>query len=306
MRYTYIIILILCGGISQAQKVHREEAFLKGNVKSTETVKHYAIEKEGVYVKISTPIYENEPDSSFTLYNKLGNRIHAFSQIENGKLLYNYKYEYDEKNREKEKIHIDSAGTNKYSHLSFYNNDGHLEKIVVVNRYVVIQETIKYKYDTMGFLVEELQTFGTFLSGYRKVFTNNEKGLCIKFEFFDKDKKLKYWNVMSYNSSGNIDEVKRYKNGEYLSRIKYTYKNDWVSSETIYDKNEKIEFKEENEYNEEGLLQKRKVFYTDPIRNSESTYKYKYDEQGNWILVIQYLNGKVFLLTERVIEYEVE
>lgn len=135
---------------------------------------------------------------------------------------------------------------------------------------------VSYKYDENGGLVEA-QIFHPIKDTlYNKwVFTNDDKLLYNKIEYYNYKNELRGKNVLQRNENGLV--IKR----EY------------------YNKNDSITFLENLTYNNHNILDSQENF-TKGNRNKKWNFRYNnYDQNGNWSNVICSIEGKPIIFAER-------
>ncbi|WP_282036625.1 hypothetical protein [Saccharicrinis aurantiacus] len=228
-----------------------------------------------------------------------------------------YKFVYDGKVISKEKKY--DWGVNEIQKLSYqanFNKSGFYN--LLINHYDSIRiDTVIYKYNDKGFL-EYLFSYDTTQIKCNK-YGNVEETIL-------KDGSV---SISKYNSEGNLTNSKFVFDGKVQSERRRKYKKGLLIEDCYYGAAGAMVSMEKLEHNVSkhkltttyyssakevisiGLAENDTinnpvlVVYKDNSNNeyARETFKYEYDEHGNWIIRMSFVNGKAALLTERVIEY---
>lgn len=142
-------------------------------------------------------------------------------------------------------------------------------------------------YDSQGIL------FGTGKYSYK------EDGELARLNYKSSDGTFNWSEAYKHDAQGNVIEVTRFKLEEVIdSKEVYSFDEyDNLSSSTYYKKGELIA-KNNYNYNAEGDF--TELNYSD---DSVFSYKYNYDEKGNWIKQIVFENENPSGVLTREIEY---
>jgi hypothetical protein len=214
------------------------------------------------------------------IYDNKGNIIEN-EEWEFGRLSSKYKYKYDfnrnliEENYYKPEGVLISKETYKY--------DGKRNRIEV-NRYKYdgsLEWKFTYKYDNKNNKIEEKwhSDAGELYKKQTYKYDNNKNK--IEEKWYKSDESLEIRLIYKYNSNGiKIEEMCFNYEGVLISTTIFNYDS----------KGNKIE-------------QNIKEFYEGLESNFTITYKYDFDQQGNWIYQTIFYNGKPAYFKEREIEY---
>lgn len=124
-------------------------------------------------------------------------------------------------------------------------------------------------------------------------YTYDAAGKVIKENYFGKDGKLSHYISYTYDKAGNNIEKSTYEPNKKLIRMfKYKFNAQNLISEEQIIQEKTTTYKCQNTYDEHANLVEKKV--SDYANNSSYnlTYRYTYDENGNWISKITERNGK--------------
>jgi len=228
-------------------------------------IEQYEIEAFAKFGDITKGIGTGEIyENSIKIFNVNGNEIKQNYYNPDGSLSSIWNYKYDDNGNQIEVKH--------------YSSDGSL----------YIKWT--YKYDDKGNQIEANQYY-------------TRKGIRVKVEctykYTGKGNKIKWCNVYhendlfcktmeKYNDKGNIVEEKSYYSAGYLSS-KDTWKYD--DKGNLIEKNRRYRSDDSNKSTDEWVY------------DTKLTYKYEYDNQGNWVKKIGYRDTIPSYIIEREIEY---
>lgn len=190
----------------------------------------------------------------------------------------------------------------------------------------------KYLYDRNGMLIEthiyyDNQFFGKELHTYdetnhlkeSKAVDESGSFLAKKVGSFDRKKKLHI--LKQYDTQNNlintqeiyedeqgnvIKEIRKTPLGiNYITKSEYDQKNKLIKQVSkAY--NKKLYFNYtaiHKNYDTQGSVTLIKIHNQDIDKKSLQTIQYKYDSQGNWIEMIQFMDDIAINITEREIEY---
>jgi YD repeat-containing protein len=316
MKNTKMLILIMASmmfisGCTTGQtpnqvkkKTSLEKVGLKGKVKSIRAIEYDVVfNRFGNIMKGSIKSYGT---NYLWKYNEKGNMIEYHLFLD--KYIYKYIYKYDkndnliEENEYNLDGSLDSKNTYKYDdkgnlvEKNEYDADGNLDD----------KDTYKYKYDDKGNLIEKIHD-NTDVGKY--TYKYDYKGNIIEENQYYSDGNLYLKSI--YNDKGNMIEEDCYFSYN-------TYTRDNKGNEIKNDSG--ITYKATYKYNDKGNMIEMNKYYpyggcwgtkydnkgngtSGSFSNWEYTYKYEYDEQGNWIKMITYTDGYPDEVTERTINY---
>ena len=260
--------------INSHKITHREEFGLKGNVKSIKETSYLEVEKFGGIVKEKDrkdPYLEKD---FYFIFNKNGNKTQEYKYNSDGSLYSEFKYKYNSKRNVKL-----CRGTT--SLLSF---------LAPTDYYYF------FEYD-------------------------DNENLILESHFQSSDLNLIYSYAYIYDENNNQIEVNHYKSDESLvSKSEYKYddeghkieknhfeSNGILESYTKYKYDDKGNLIEWHKYEPDGSIVFQRTFeyddYGNIIKAGGSTYTYEYDQEGNWIVKIEFSDNVKGHVVEREIEY---
>ncbi len=281
LKPTLIIPLLLLSSMIYGQLLIMipEKENLKGKVKSYTELSFEAIEHLGNIEKGKKIVNSWKYDVE-RKYDKYGKQIEWYGYKSDGSLYIKYTYKYDEHGNSIEENWSNSDGTLKMSH------------------------TYEYKYDINGNMVEKMQY--------------DSDGSLFHTNTYQYDSNGNQIEVNQFDSYGNLDEIHFYNYDEHGNRIEEKLLNSAgiVYMRHIYkydDSGNKIEWnsytddilngKSTYSYDENGNKIIEKRYGPNGELRSKKTYRYDYDERGNWIkkTIIEDDTAKTIL--ERKYEY---
>lgn len=232
---------------------------------------------------------------------------------------------YKLKNKKAKKIELSIQGEEfsgrSFSERKIYNfsDTGVIEGEYHKNKVLVYKFTLEF--DSQGQLIRRIYDYDSGEIGFGKEEFRcvYEDGRMIAQEEYIDDSlrldKIKY----KYNHFGHpidisvydsLDQLKAYETANYLySEGKYVHKtfNAWgqpESEEEVYFNTDSTQ----NEYNEFGDLEKTNINGAPPELKARFSFKYTYDEYGNWVKLKRKFSSKekIFVVEQvkRTIEYE--
>ncbi|HLO91113.1 MAG TPA: hypothetical protein VK172_08115 [Lentimicrobium sp.] len=186
----------------------------------------------------------------------------------------------------------------------------------------------KYKYDRNGRLIDR-----TNFNHLDRKYVYDSTGNQVKELMYDSEGLMGYWSY-KYDNNGNKIERTGYLGDDFVERWKYEYDQDYkkiiefmVGAEPYNNPSDMVKT---YEYDNDGRL--ISSVWTDPKTKTTSvdkykynvkgdiiehynkndfqrgieelkTFNYQYDQNGNWIQRIEYINARPITITERKIEY---
>lgn len=149
-------------------------------------------------------------------------------------------------------------------------------------------ELVEYNnYDSQGML------FGT------GKYHLNEDADVIRLDYKTTDGRYNWSESYAYDGSGNLIEVKRFKTEEVIdTKELYTFNDKGNVKESEFHRDNKLVAKNNYKYDEEDNY--NELNFGDSVMY---TYKYNYDEKGNWIKKIVFENDNPSGILLREIEY---
>ncbi|WP_028856034.1 hypothetical protein [Psychrilyobacter atlanticus] len=273
---TLIILLSACGGRGKDKETHVKILGLVGKVKSVKYSTYDAELKFGEIKKGARS--SSREDNRYYCFNEEG------IKIEDG--------EYD------------SYDQIQMKRLYRYNDNGKLIEVRNFNsKDKFIGKTI-YKIDGKGNLVEtnDFNSKGEFVD--KIIYTRDDKGNAIETNSYDSMGSLISKFKFEYDRKGRVLESIYYESGDEMEEktyIKYDGKGRTVEIKVITEGNVIIKnLKYENKEKDEVTTM---IKFENYLNMSKTIYKYKYDENGNWIEKISIEGEKPKVIEEREFEY---
>ncbi len=273
---TLIIFLSACGGRGKEKETHVKILGLKGRVKS---VKYSSYDAELKFGEIKKGARSSSgQDNRYYYFNEEGVKVEEGEYDLNGQIQRKRLYRYNE--------------SGKLIETSDFNlNDEFTGKTI-------------YKTDDKGNLIEtsEFDSKGEFMG--KIIYTRDEKGNAVETNSYDSMGSLDSKFNSEYDKKGRVLETIYYgANGELNKKtyIKYDGKGRTIEIKLIAEGSIFIQnFKYENKEKDDLTTM---IKYEDYLIMSKTIYRYKYDENGNWIQKISIEDKKSKVIEEREIEY---
>jgi len=318
-----------------SQKNDIEEMNLKGKVKSLKKDSYEVIKKNGEIHKGKIVIeYESK---QYFIFDTKGNKIEEGSykyETDGSIITYTYKYNDKGNKTEKKKYYIDGGLETKYIYkyddignlieesdyfqenrinnkqTYKYNDKGNLIETNYSNS-TGMKTKQTYKYDNKENLIEEIySTSFSVSSGYegyetKYIYKYDSKGNEIEKEFYT-DGRFEVKTTYKYDDKGNITEDGMYDSfGKSLGENQYKYddkgnKIEWNYKNSLYGG---LKGKVTLKYDDKGNLIEENNFKSFGLSKKNTTDKYEYDENNNWIKRVGYIKKKPVGIIERTIEY---
>ncbi len=333
-----LLSLILFIGFSTntySQKKDIEEMNLEGKVKSIKKNTYEVINKNGEIHKGDIVIeYESK---QYFLFDKKGNKIEEGSyKYETDGSINTYTYKYDDKGNKIEKIFYNPDGNLNMKYSYQYDTIGNLieesdyfQENRINNKYIYkygdkgnlietnysnptgMKTKQTYKYDDKENLIEEINsTSFSISSGYKgheskRIYKYDGKGNQIEITFFRNDT-LSEKIISKYDDKGNMTEDKACDSfGKSFGENQYKYddkgnKIEWSYKSSLYGG---LKGKVTSHYDDKGNLIEEYRNQSFGLSKKNTTDKYEYDENNNWIKHIVYIKKKPRGIIEREIEY---
>lgn len=317
MKYNIIlntIVLFFLVGCTSKEIIKNDltKENLKGKVKSIRQTPYEVIEKFGEVTKGNVFDDFSVTINSFMEFNEEGNVIVKKYYLPNGN--FDRIYRKDNKGNKIEE--------------NRYNSNGELfEKQV-------------YVYDERDILIEDNIYRSDGKLSFKTIYKSDHKNNIVEEDVYNSKGKLKSKTINRYDKNRNKIEMILSKENDEDYGFKSSYKfdeNNYMIEEATYSLKDKLKYKftykldksgnviEENSYDSNNELQGTSISKYDKYGNEEERqykaikevdnykgepngttnrkYKYKYDENGNWIEKIEYVNYIPKKIIEREIEY---
>ncbi|MES2795140.1 MAG: hypothetical protein V4683_04195 [Bacteroidota bacterium] len=289
------------GEISEFKSINKDSSFITS-----------IFDKKMIQKKISFTKYNSQTSTSEYFYNS-NNLLEKVTDIdENNNIKYTQNFKYDAKNRL-----VSALKDENLNFEYFYDEKGGYYEIT----FYVIDNNRKYNYAQFKYFSEN--------ESIQKLLIMN--GLLNLKEL----NKLKPYSETKYKYDFKnrivLHEVKNFLNPDENTTVKYLYENDQLKKTihiSIEDKKEDImvksyEYKDGNEiffiasyaefdeylkidskYDIQGNVIERKFSgYSAGLKGSLENFKYKYDENNNWIEKIILIDNKIMDVVKREIKY---
>ena len=300
-RLALLLFIIISFNSCNNKKIKNgwEEDKLKGKVKSYTQFSYEALERfgkieKGALIKDIFANLQNNYDEVGNLierntfregsivdiedkdtykYDKKSNKVEAKSYSSDGSLSYKETFKYDENN-------------NMIEHNG-YSSDGSLS----------YKET--FKYDENNNMIEQNNYSSDGILTSKETFKYDEKSNNIEANYYSSDGSLTYKFTFKYDENNNMIEKNGYSSDGRLDE-KCAYKYDEmgnISEYLLYDSDGSIILKVTEKYDDKGNM---KESCSD---ENKREYEYEYDNVGNWIKQIVYLNKKPIKIYERSYQY---
>lgn len=308
---TILIFLILGCKNRQSIPVDLLENDLKGPVKSCKIATYNAVDVNGKIIK--GDFYKSDFSSSEEKFKLLQFRsdglIDMISYLdEKGTFVENFRYFYNDLSLKTSEISTRFYGSfNSYdTTLYFYNSYSKLvrREWSIGSQYYGIDRNT---YDNYGFMIADSTFESPWSLSNRRDYKNDERGNVIEEAFYFKYNELFSRTYRDYDSKNRkIYEAIYYPDDKELDGryVKYNYNRfNKVQLEQRYTKEKKLWEKTVHKYNNDGNEKKSISVNLEDNINSTCTYKYEYDEKGNWIQKIFFYKSKVSTIHEREISY---
>lgn len=318
-----ITALFAVNVFSQENQTDLQELNLKGKVKSVRSVDYEAVEVSGEVVK------GRIVEDNFFAYNEAGNVVEKTKYYADGTPYEKFIVTYDSEGRVVEGSMYNSEGKIDFKKVVTYDNKGNKlteneidemgvrvkgsfeydDKNNLINKNTHffdenLDTTTIFEYDKKGNLIK--QHFYIVGGGWRtEIYSKrSENGITIKEIQSKSWKEKEEKKILKYDDKGNVIEKSKYDaKGNLLERITYKYDTEGREIEVNWENPNGflVYSKYIKTYNDRGIIAGVKYVY--PNGNIEQyVYSYEYDNQGNWIKKVLYINDRPSI-TERKIEY---
>lgn len=273
---TLIILLSACGGRGKARETHAEILGLNGKVKS---VKYSTYDAELKFGEI-----------------KKGSRSSSGQD--------NRYYYFNEKGVKVEEGEYDFYDQIQMKRLYRYNDSGRLMEVSDFNSKDEFAGKKIYRVDDKGDLIEtsDFDLKGGFMG--KIIYIRDDKGHAVEINSYDSmgilgskfkfeyDRKGRILESIYYGSSGELEEETYIKYDGEGRKLEVKV----ITEGNVVVKNFKYENKEKDDLTTMIKFENYLIMY-------KTIYRYKYDENGNWIEKISIEDEKPKVIVEREIEY---
>lgn len=295
------VLFSVLGFTTPTSQNDRQRSSLKGPVKLV--YKRSSIIFTFEHIDATQFLYDS---ASYLMYNVNGD-------LDVSNIFFSGKFNYSEKN---------SRGKIALQDSREYDSGGNIAKRTVVNVKQDSKTESIYKIDNGNITSIEIIQNDDFIKSFDLEY--NSLGLLIKKREYNSKAELnnyytfhynesnilieeKYWNSYEndtakteyvYDSQGNNIEIKFYNDpmsGDYSSFLKYDEGGNLIELKYGAER-------EEYKYNKEGNIILESFWYNGYF-NSSKSFKYTYDQYGNWTKKTEYVDEIPVYQTERTIQY---
>jgi hypothetical protein len=200
-----------------------------------------------------------------------------------------YKYTFDEKGNVLVEYcsNADSVFFSIYEF--FYDENGNKISSECHDSLDNCTEAFTYKFDERGNITEQTVINYDWIQD-RTVYSYDSNDRMVENRIYDVDDVLIEITSIEYNENDDYASIFKHKlETDEISEYKFKYNEDNKMTEAMIYKNDILFKTDLYEYNEQGDDSSIVLKFTD--RTESYTYEYVYDEKGNWIEKIEYLNG---------------
>jgi len=337
---TYLILLslLLFIGFSNetySQKNDIEEMNLKGSVRSLKKQTYDVVVKKGEIHK-GKIVIEYESKQHF-IFDTNGNKIEEGSyKYEIDESINKYTYKYNDKGNKTEKKKYYPGGVLETKYIYKYNDNGNLIEESDYFNENILNNKYTYKYDDTGNLIETNYSNPTGMKTKQTYKYDERENLIEKiyytsFSVSSGYKGYETKSIYKYDSIGNEIAKENYMDGKFTEKVTYKYDDIGnMTKENLYDsfgktlgesqykydvKGNKIEWSYKNalygglegkvtfKYDDKGNLIEENNYQSFGLSQNNTTDKYEYDENNNWIKRIVFIKEKPVGIIEREFEY---
>ena len=222
--------------------------------------------------------------NTFIAFNENGHLIERRTYILDGNMFFKATYDYDKSGNKIEEVDSNQEGNNKKVRITFkYDDKGN----VIANNYIKDNDSISnknswvYKYDANGNMIQEKRFDEKGNLTFMKIIFYNEKGRCMKENFYTTDSTFDGGYTFNDDENGNIIEWNKLdSNGTSTGRE--TYKFDNLNNEIEWCKyNSKNVLHDRNSYKYDSNGNKIEEWDSTFYGSLTSVFTYKFDINGN-------------------------
>lgn len=250
-----------------------------GKISSMEYFTYNAIDEFGDLKKDTLAF------SSKNKYNRKGDVI--YKKFHGNNFFYKYKYTYVKGNKVKKEQYYCSKYYKALPIITSYKYDNS-DNLIQESKYYDDGRIYQKKFHTYDNANKKIETiyydYNNYMN-YRCSYFYKKNKLERTKEFIYVDTENPY--IIEYEYSPNKRIQKRYGKGE-ICRVKHEETIDSRGNITL-----DVNYYDPNDFNPKVVF--KAIF--------SKTYVYTYDNKGNWIKCIDYIQGEVSYITERVITY---
>lgn len=203
-------------------------------------------------------------------------------------------FESDYHMLERKNIHPNYAEELFGSVLENYNEMGNISSIIVHKYEITYQIDYHYNDENQPIKVEVYRTEdGTETLMNTAIYSYPEPNV-VKMKLESEWEETRFFGYIYDNK-----RLKSYYDGKH--KAYFVYQEDLLKEIIVQDNHYKGFIRAE--YNEKKHISKMTTGDNQSKGQYINTFKYSYDQSGNWIQRINYENGRVISVTERIIEY---
>lgn len=274
-----IIFLMTFALTAKGQEIHYDwgKLNIKGKVKAMSISEFFAIEESGI-------IRKNGKQKSFGgdllfYFNISGTVDSLLNYSSEGTLFTKYSYFYDEKGY---LVEIDKSYR---KHLFKYNSDGQMiQEVLYNNPEGLPTNQYLFYYDDKRNMIEKHSIHYPSIDTSRNDILKTKceydaQGNLIKKQLFKKDSTNDFAYSYQYNTKGKMTE------------------------QTAYLSNGKMNYKETYQYDKKGNCIEIIKYNGQNEINTSKKYQYKFDEFGNWVEAVVFINSIPSFINVRTYKY---
>jgi YD repeat-containing protein len=272
--------------------VVRGEAKRSNNRYYFSPTRYYAFNQDGFITE-----FINRYGTHYKKYDA-NNRILESSSLDtNAALVRKVLYCYSKKGLLTTMEWYDGTGKKEATSTFKYDKAGHVLYEKEKDAYDTYID--KYTYDKKGYLIEETSLENKEV-WYTASYKNDSLGRKVEIQYSEPDKH-KSTTINTYNALGNLI-TQNYKRLDTLETrsTRFAYQENNILLSVITETNE---LKEIEHYDEKGNLVLHAVYELDGKLRDEMKHQYIYDQTGNWIQQITFMNDTPIEVIVRLIEY---
>lgn len=213
---------------------------------------------------------------------------------------------FDEQGFKKENNTYNKLGQLNQKVIYKYDDKGKRISRDLYNSYGKLQMKFLYVYDNKGFKTayNSYSPTGELNDSY--LYKNDIKGRMIEEIWIKKDKSFGSKYTYEYNNLGKLSKMCQYTNSENQVDNCTTYKYDKlgrISEMEIFGSNNAPTRRTVITYDDKGNEKEIKYYDGKGTFLEERNYEYKFDDKGNWVERIEYINQFPKGFLEREITY---
>jgi hypothetical protein len=242
--------------------------------------------------------------NTLEIYNKSGYLLEEKYFNYDGSVYHSELYSYDEKGKLVNRSNF-LHGKKGHSIEFEYDANGNIITEYELTPTGIAQRKWAYKYDKKGNKIEHSYTY--FLdesNDFKTLYEYDNNGNKVQESTYDKYGIQNTIIFYKYDINGNLIEEKVYSKSVlfYTNEFKYDSKGNILEDIQTTSENEKIKTNYKYDMNR-NLTSKIRISSHSKEYDFNYSYQYDYDNLGNWIKRVYFINGNPKFIRERTIEY---